>query len=330
MPYRIPLFLRASSVLLVLAGLTLPPLALAQAFPSKPIRVIFPYPPGSMLDGLARTLGQQMTEARGLPVVVDNRPGANTFIGMGACANAPADGHSICMTVAESISHNPFLFASLPYDPEKDFVPVTNLTWIQSAVVGSTNSPFTSFKEMIAYARANPGKLTWGTAGSASISALRMNWTELRSGVKLTAVPYKGVVQAWPPLLAGEINITSVGLGFALPQIKAGKARLLAVDGLGGKRLPYMPDVPSLTEEGVNLPLYAWFGVFAPARTPRPVVDQLHAEIVKAMRSPKAQDFMREQTLDPVGNSPEDFAVFLKKARAEAATVFKTLGIKPE
>jgi tripartite-type tricarboxylate transporter receptor subunit TctC len=315
--------------LVMLASLLCAMQVFAQQQP-KTIRVIFPYPPGSMLDGLARTLGQQMAEAMGMPVVVDNRAGANTFIGMNACAKAPPDGSTVCMTVAESVTHNPFLFTSLPYDPENDFIPVTNLAWIQSAVVASSLAPFTTFKEMVSYAKANPGKVTWGTAGSASIAALRMNWIMLRTGTQMTAIPFKGVIQAWAPVLAGEVHVTSVGLGFAMPQIKAGKVRLIAVDGLAGRRLAAMPDVPSLAEEGIDLNLYAWFGTFAPAKTPKPVVDHLHAEIVKALRTPKVQEFMRVQTLDPVGNSPAEFADFLKKARVEAAHVFKTLGIKPE
>lgn len=300
---------------------------LAQSYPTKPVRVIFPFPAGSLLDTFSRNLGQQITEATRQPVLVENRPGASSIIGMEACAKAAPDGYTLCLTVQDSITYNPLMFTRLPYDPENDFTPVTQFCSISGAIVASGDAPVSSIKQLITYAKANPGKINWGTWGSASLPEMYVNWIKLKTGVEITAIPYKGAGQAWPALLANEVQTSFIGLAFSMPQVKAGKVKLLAV--AGARRSPAVPDLPSLAEEGADPGLNVWFGAFVPSRTPRPVVTQVNAELVKALRSPKMQEFMRAQLLEAVGSSPAEFAEFLKEDRANAVKVFKTLGIKP-
>jgi len=310
---------------LVTAGAA--PFVAAQPFPSKPVNIIVPYTAGGVVDLIARTLGQQITESTGQPVIVVNRPGGNAIIGMQACAKAPPDGYTVCLTIGDSIVYNPLLYASLPYDAEADFAPVTLIAWSNSMLVANANAPVGSFKEMVAYAKSNPGALNFGTWGPASTPDLYLQWIRRQLGIDIAAIPYKGAGQANPALFAGEIDITLYGIGNALPHLKAGKLKPLAV--MGNRRSPLLPDVPSLGEEGADPGLSIYFCAFAPAKTPKAIVDRLNAEIVKAIRTPRAQAMFEQYTLRVEGNAPEDFAKFLVEDRANAARVFNALGIRP-
>jgi tripartite-type tricarboxylate transporter receptor subunit TctC len=302
------------------------PAALPQAFPSKPVRIIFPFTAGSLYDSMVRLLGQQITESTGQPVVVENRPGASSIIGMTACAKSPADGYTVCMTTADSITYNPLMFSNLPYDADKDLVPVTNLAWPNGIFVSHSSAPFATFKEMVAYAKANPGKINFATWGAGSIPEVYMNWVKYRTGIAVTNIPYKGAGQAFPALLSGEAQASYIAPGAAMPHLKSGKIRALLTTG--AKRSPFLPDLPSMEEEGVNAGLDSYMGIFAPSRTPQPVVDRLNAEFVKALSTPKLQEFLKTNYVIPGGTTQADFAAFLKRAREDAARVFKILGIK--
>ena len=302
--------------------------ASAQTYPSKPIRLIVPYVTGAVLDATARAVGQQVSESLGQPVIVENRPGASSIVGMEACAKAAPDGYTLCITVADSLSYNPYLFANLPYNPETDFVPVINLVRGNSMILANATAPFNSFKEMVEYSRANPGALNWGTWGPATIPDVYLQWIKHQKGVNITAVPYKGGGQAIPALLAGEINVTFMAIGVVLPQIKAGKLKSIAV--VGSRRSPLLPEVPSLAEEDADPGLNSYFGVFAPVKTPRPIVERLNSEFTKALQAPKIQDFMRTQTLTVVGGSASEFAEFLTLDRTNSGRVFKTIGVRAE
>jgi tripartite-type tricarboxylate transporter receptor subunit TctC len=301
--------------------------AAAQTFPAKPIRMIVPYGVGGPTDATARLFAREAAVALGQPIVVDNVPGASSIIGMQSCASAPADGHTICLTVADSLSYNPLLFKSLPYDPNNAFAPVINLTRANSLIVANGAAPFSSMKELVDYSKANPGKLNWGTWGASTLPDVYRQWIEKKAGVTILGVPYKGAVPTLTGLLGGEINLTFMSIGFALPHIKAGKIKPIAV--VGNQRSPILPDVSALGELGLDPGLGSYFGVFAPAKTPTGVVGQLNAAFAKVLATPAGQDFLKLQTMDAVGGSPADFALVVKKDQQKAAETFEFLGIKP-
>jgi tripartite-type tricarboxylate transporter receptor subunit TctC len=303
--------------------------AAAQTFPTGPVRIIVPYAAGGLVDALARVAGARVAEATGHPVVVENRPGASSILGMQACANAAPDGHTVCITVPDSLSYNPQLFANLPYDPERSFVPVIRLALTNNLLVANAKAPFDNYKEMIAYAKANPGKLNWGTWGPASLPDIYLRWISSRAGVDIQPIPYKGgAAQANPAVYSGEVDITFTGFGVAAPQIAAGTIKPLIA--LGAKRFAFMPELPSLAEEGGDPGLQGYFGVFAPAATPRPIVERLNAEFTKAIRTPQVQTFYRNSTLVAEANTPDEFAAFARADRQAAAKVFKSIGITPQ
>jgi tripartite-type tricarboxylate transporter receptor subunit TctC len=312
----------------LLAGLSPLTPAVAQAYPVKPVRIIVPFAPGGALDATARIVGTPMAESMGQSVIVENRPGGSSIIGMQACARSPADGYTTCFTVADSLSYNPHLFRDLPYDAEKDFAPVINLVRGYGIILAKGNAPFGSFRDMVTFARTKPGALNWGTWGPASSPDIFLQWTKLEKNIDIAAVPYKGAGgAAVPALLAGEIDVTLMTVGPMLPHIKAGKLKPLAI--IGNKRWPGLPDVPSLAEEGADPGLNSYWGVYAPAATPRPLIDRLNSEFAKALKTPKVQEFLKTQTLDPDGGPTEEFAKFLKEDRANSERVFRRIGVKP-
>jgi tripartite-type tricarboxylate transporter receptor subunit TctC len=303
------------------------PGASAQAYPSKPVRVIVPFPPGGALDGFIRTLSQPVGDSLGQPMVVENRPGASGIIGMTACARSAPDGYTLCTPTSDSITYNPVLFTRLPYDAEADFTPITNFAWINTLIAANAAAPMNSYKDMVSYAKANPGKLNWATWGTGTIAEIYLLWANHQSGINITAVPYKGAGLAVPALLSGEVHVTFSAIGFVLPHIKSGKVKALAITGT--RRSPFLPSVPTLAEEGGDPGLDEWYGIMAPARTPGPIVTRINAEYVKALRLPKVQELMATLTLEPVGNSPSEFASFLRGNRQNAVKLINTLGIKP-
>jgi tripartite-type tricarboxylate transporter receptor subunit TctC len=315
--------------LLVLSGVWIAPPVIAQDYPNGPVRIIVPYAAGGLTDALARTLGGKVADAIGQPVIVDNRPGASSIIGMEACANAKADGQTVCLTVADSLSYNPQLFANLPYDPDKSFIPVVRLAWTNNLLVANAKAPFRSYAEMIAYAKANPGKLNWGTWGPATLPDLYLRWISFTAGVDIQAIPYKGgAAQANQAVYSGEVDVTYMGFGVAAPQIAAGTIKPLVA--VGTKRSALMPDLPSLGEQGGDPGLAGYFGLFAPAGTPKSIVGRLNAEFAKAIDTPQVQIFYKASTLVAETNSPEEFAAFVKADRDAAAKVFKSIGIAPQ
>jgi len=304
------------------------PHAAAQSYPSAPIRIIVPYAAGGLVDAVARVTGARVAESMGQPVIVENRPGASTILGMQACANARPDGLTVCLTVADSLSYNPQLFANLPYDPDKSFAPVIRLAWSNNLLVANARVPFNSYKEMIAYAKANPGKLNWGTWGPATLPDLYLRWISSRAGVVIQAIPYKGAAQGNPAVYSGEVDVTYMGFGVAAPQIAAGAIK--PVVAIGAKRSTFMPDLPSLGEEGGDPGLQGYFGLWAPGGTPKPIVDRLNAGFAAAIGTPPVQTFYQASTLVAEANTPEEFAAFAKADREAAAKVFQSIGITPQ
>jgi len=308
----------------------LPCAALAQgaAYPGKPIHIIVPYPAGGVVDGLVRSLGQPVSESIGQPVIVDNRPGANTIIALEACAKAAPDGYTLCTSSSDGMSFNPHLYPKLPYDAERDFAPITQLVWVNGVIVAGAKVPYGTVKEMIAVAKEKPGTINFASFGMGSTPHFFVEWFSKVGKADIVHVPYKGSAQIIPALLSGEADATFIAMGIVLPQIRAGKMKALAVTG--PQRSPYLPEVSTLAEQGIDPRLQNWFGVFAPALVPKPVVARLNAEFVKALHQPRFEEFLKAQAFDAVGNTPEAFAEFLKADRANAMRVIARTGIRLE
>ncbi len=309
-------------VVLALAGAH----AIAQPAPGGIMRIIVPYAAGGVTDSLARVVGERLAEALGAPVIVENRPGASSMLGMAACASAMPNGQTVCITVPDSLSYNPQVFANLPYDPERSFAPVIRLAWTNNLLVANARTPFNTYREMIAYAKANPGKINWGTWGPATLPDVYLRWIAAQAGVSIQAIPYKGgAAQVNPAVYAGEVDITYMGFGTAAPQIAAGAIKPLVA--VGPQRSRFMPELPSLAEAGVDPGLQSYFGAFAPAETPKPVVAKLNAAFAAAIATPQVQTFYKATTLIAEANTPEEFAAFVRADREAAAKVFKKIGV---
>lgn len=303
--------------------------ALAQTYPTKPINLIIPYAPGGAVDVLARTVGAAVSESIGQPVLVASMPGASTIIGMQACAKAVADGHTLCLTNADSLSYNPHVFKNLPYDPEHSFIPVINIAWGNNSglLLAHAGVAFNSMKELVALAKAKPGTVNWGTWGPATIPDVYLQWLKHQAGLEITAVPYKGVGPGAAALLAHEVDITFASVGPTLQHIKSGKLKPIAI--IGTRRSTYFPDVPTLAEQGFDPGLRSYFGIFAPAGTRQAVVERLNAEFSRALEAPRVQGLLHKYVLDPGGGTPAEFAEFLRSDRTNAGRVFRTIGIRP-
>src|SRR6266851_2937628 len=288
-----------------------------------------PYPAGGVVDGLMRSIGQQLSESTGQAVIVDNRPGANTIIALEACAKAAPDGYTLCTSSTDGMSFNPNLYPKLPYDAERDFAPITQLVWVNGVIVAGAKAPYDTVRDMIGHAKRKPGAINFASFGMGSTPHFFVEWFNKVGEVDIVHVPYKGSAQILPALLSGEADATFIAMGIVLPMIKSGKMKALAVTG--PRRSPYLPDVSTLAEQGIDPRLQNWFGVFAPARAPKAVVDRLNAEFVKALRQPRFEEqFLKIQAFDAVGNSPAEFADFLKADRANAKAVIAKTGIRLE
>jgi tripartite-type tricarboxylate transporter receptor subunit TctC len=287
-----------------------------------------PYAAGGVVDGMARLIGSAVSDSMGQPVIVDNKPGASAIIGIKACADAAPNGYTVCLAIGDPFSFNPQLFSKLPYNPDKDFVPVINLARSNMVLAATGKAPFSSYKDMIAYAKSNPGKLNWGTWGPATLPDLYYRWIASRTGVDIQPIPYKGgFAESGPALYAGEVDLSMMGFGAMFPQLAAGKVKPLAASG--ANRSVFMPELPSLGEEGVDPGIENFFGAWAPAGTPAAIVQRLNAEFTKAINAPKGKDFYKKFTLEFVANTPDEFAAYTRRDRENAARLFKTLGIEP-
>jgi len=314
--------IRAAAVLLIIASTTH---ALAQSsFPSKPLRIIVPFPPGGAVDPLVRALASGLTERIGEPVVVENRPGATGTIGMNACAKSPADGYTLCFVTSDGMTVIPALGVPLPFDAERDFQPVTLLGFAQPVLVANARSPFDSFANLVAYARANPGKVNFGTFGEGGSSHQLLEAIQHGTGTKITNVPYKGTGPALQGALAGEVDLALSILPVVLPHIKAGRLKPIVV--LARARLPALPDVPTYGEESIPLFRTTWFGIVVPAGVARDTVTRLHREIAAVLDNAQWRDrFMPADSYEVSGIGPDDFARHLQESRADAKAIAELL-----
>ena len=302
--------------------------ASAQTYPSKPIRWIVPFPPGGSTDLLARVVGQKLTEAWGQQVIVENKGGAGGTLGAAEAARAPADGYTLLMgaihhTIASSV------YPKLPYDIQKDFAPITVVAIVPNVQVVNPSVPANSTKELIAYAKANPGKLTYGSAGMGTAHHLIGEQFNLQAGVNILHVPYKGSSPAVADLIGGQVQIMYDTVASCLPHIKSGKLRPLAV--ATAKRSSALPDVPTIAEAALpGFEVTTWFGALAPVETPKEIVVRLNGEIVKILAMPDVRKRLLDAGAEPVGNSPEQMAAQIKKETGEFAKIVKQAKITVE
>ncbi|MCG3185696.1 MAG: hypothetical protein IOMNBAOH_00206 [Rhodocyclaceae bacterium] len=296
----------------------------AQQYPSKPIRVLLPYPPGGSTDTFTRIITQKLSESLGQPVVVDNRPGGNTIIGTDLAAKAPADGHTFIL-VASTYAINPSLF-KLPYDPNKDLIPIIQAGFSTLVLVVHPSLPPKTLKEFLAYAKANPGKLNYGTVGSGSITHLASELFADVAGISTVNVPYKGTAPMLTDLLGGQLQFALDTPVTSIPHIKSGKLRPIAVSS--AKRLGALPEVPTMAEAGLPFEINAWLGFLAPAGTPKEIVQRLNAEINKILQMPDVREKLAAAALEPGGGTPEQFGAVIKADLARWPAVVKKAGVK--
>ena len=315
---------------LVAASIT-PALAAESAndYPSKPIRLVVPFTPGGSTDILARVIGQKLTEAWGKQVVIDNRPGAGGNIGVDLVAKSPADGYTLVMGHIGTFGVNPTLYPKLPFDPVKDFQPITLVALVPNMLSVNPAVPARSVKELIALAKAKPGTINFGSGGNGSAAHLAGEYFKLMTKTEITHIPYRGTSPAVTDLIAGQIQMIITGVPPTLSFVKAGKLRALGV--ATARRLPLLPELPTIAEAGVpGYEATQWYGVLAPAGVPKPIVAKLNAEMVKAIKGADVREKLAAEAAEPVGNTPEEFSAFIKKEIARWAPVVKASGARPE
>ncbi|HYH42142.1 MAG TPA: tripartite tricarboxylate transporter substrate binding protein [Burkholderiales bacterium] len=320
-----------SKLVVTLAAITLlalPHTAPAQSYPAKPIRLILPFPPGGPTDIAGRAIAQKLSEQIRQPVIPDNRPGAASNLGLELAAKSPPDGYTIVLS-APTIAISPALYAKLNYDAQKDLAPVSLVVAIQNVMAVHNSVPAKNLKEFAALARRNPGKLNFSSSGVGSTNHLA---SELFKGIfnlKMVHVPYKGNAAALLALTSGEVDFGTFAVPPAIPMINANRVRPLAV--LSEKRIPTLPNVPTSKEAGVdNFVMPIWYGILAPAGTPRPIIDRLNSELHKALASPDLIERLAGAGVEPLTNTPEQFSDFLRSEIARFAGVVKKAGLTPE
>ena len=302
--------------------------ALAQSYPSKPIRLILPFPPGSPSDMVGRTIAQKLSTQIGQNLLPDNRAGAGGTLGLAVAAKSPPDGYTILVT-SPTIAISPLLYANLPFDSLRDFVPVARLASIENVVVVHPSVPAKTLKEFIALARAHPGKLNYGSGGPGTTNHLANELLKSIQKINMVHVPYKGASLAAQALIGGEVDEVILAVAPALPFIRAGRVRPLAV--LSEKRVRTLPDVPTAAEAGVpNFRMSIWYGLFAPAGTPRDIVNQLYREVEKAMQDPELLQRMSNAGMDPWLGTPDDMGNLLRSEIARFAKLAQSAGLKKE
>jgi tripartite-type tricarboxylate transporter receptor subunit TctC len=316
-----------SALCLVLAAT---PSAWSQApYPSKPIRMIVPFPPGGSTDFLARLTAQKLTESFGQQVLVENRTGASGIIGADLVAKAPADGYTLLMASPAEIAVNHFLYAKVPYNPERDFAPLTLVGITPLVIAAHPSVPAKNIRELVALAKAMPGQLSFASAGTGSTQHLTGEMLMAAAGIRLIHVPYKGAGQSIPDVIGGQLPLGVYGLLTIFQQAKAGKLKILAVTT--PKRSPVAPEYPTLAESGFpGFDTSLWNGLLAPAATPKDIVGKLHAEIARIIKAPDVSERIASQGATPVGNTPAEFAAFIAAESAKYSKIIKQAGVKLE
>jgi len=320
---------------LLAAGLAcaalLPATSFAQAWPAKPLKWIVPFPPGGPTDLLSRAIAQGLSESLGQPVVIENRGGAGGGLAMDALAKSPPDGYTIGLPTTGTHAINPALYGSkLPYDPVRDFTPLTLAVSYVNIMVINPAHPAKNVAELVEYAKANPGKVTFGSAGNGSSNHLSGEVLKALTGAPMQHIPYKGSAPALTDVMAGNTTFMYDILNTSLPQVRAGRVRAIAVTS--SKRSPYVPDIPTMEEAGVKgysaTGSDLWMGVMGPRGIPKPIADKLNAELIKVLRSPAMREKIRAQFLDPWTCTPEEFLQIVKTDLAKWSKIVKDSGAR--
>ena len=302
----------------------------AQSWPAKPVRIVVAYPPGGGIDVMARQIAERLSTAWGQPVVVENKPGANTIIATDSVAKSAPDGYTVLMTTDATFSINPHLYKKLPYDAQRDFIPVTMLVLLQQLLVGHPSLPANTLQELIALAKAKPGSINYASYGSGSQPHLAGEMLKEKAGINLVHVPYKGISLAVPAVMAGEVQLTFAGIATSSPQLKAGRIKAFAIGG--PQRSALFPNVPTFTELGYpEVETHAWFGLFLPAGSPREAVARIASDTKRILDD---ADFRQKQLVDkgydPVGSAPDQFTAYIRKDSESRGRAVKISGAKAE
>jgi tripartite-type tricarboxylate transporter receptor subunit TctC len=303
-----------------------PGLAAAQAWPSKPVKIVVPFAAGGATDVVARLLAQKLTEAWGQSVVVENRAGAGGNIGADVVAKSPGDGYTLLMTSGSIVTANPHIYKSMPFDAANDLVPVTNVATGPQVIVVNPNVPAKDLRELIALAKSSPGKVNFGSAGVGTQTHLAAENFLYSAGVDMTHVPYKGESAAMTDLMGGQIQVATPNLGAAIGFIKDGKLRALAVTSR--ERSPQLPDVPAAAEVLPGFENAGWFGLMAPAGTPREVIEKIYRDSARVLLSDEFRGKLALQGMMPVANSPADFGAAIREESGRWAKVVQQRGLK--
>jgi len=322
------LSLALASVLPFAAGAAQAPSKDASAYPDRPVRIIVPFASGGPTDLMARLLGGKLAESWGQPVIVENRPGGSANIGIGIVAKAAPDGHTLLMSL-HSMVVNPSLYEKLPWHPLRDFIPVTNAATSPNLIIAHTGLPAKSLKDFVALAKASPGKFSFGSPGRATSSHLTMERVRLASGIDILHVPYGGAAPAVNAVMGNQIPVAVLSQpGIATQMVQAGKLRGLATTG--AKRASTLPEVQTLRESGFDFVVESMNGVFVPAGTPGAIVDRIHAGLVRALQAPDVRARLATLGYEPVGDTREAFAKYVKVELEQWSRVIREAGIKPE
>jgi tripartite-type tricarboxylate transporter receptor subunit TctC len=301
--------------------------ALAQPYPGKPVRIVVPYSAGGGTDIVARAVGQKLAERWGQSVLIDNRVGASGMIGADAVAKASADGYTLLMATPPEIAVNHFLFAKVAYNPERDFAPITLVAVTPLVIATYPGVPAKNIQELVALAKAKPGTLGYATPGTGSTQHLTAEMLMAAAGIQLVHIPYKGAGQSIPDVLGGQVPVGIYGLLTINQHAKAGKIRVLAVTTL--KRSSTAPEYPTLAESGFpGFDTSLWFGLLAPAATPREIVAKVHDDVIQVLKLPEVKARIAEQGADIVGDTPAEFAAFISAESAKYARIIKQAGVK--
>jgi tripartite-type tricarboxylate transporter receptor subunit TctC len=320
--------MRALGWMLSTAALAFAAGAGAQDYPSKPIRILVPFAPGGAVDTTARILAQKMTERLGWQFVVDNRPGGNGFIATTAVAKASPDGYTLLMAHTGEFAVNPAVFANVPYELDRDFVPITMVTDAPMLYLANSQAPFNSFQELVAAAKAKPGAISFSSAGNGSINHLAGEWLAVAAGVKMLHVPYKGGAPAATAIAAGDVQLGVVSIPGATPHLKSGRAKVLGITT--AKRSALDPTWVTPRDAGLDVDASIWVGLFAPKGVPQPIVERLNVEVRRTLDDPDVRKRYADQGFETVGMSSADFHARIKKDAERYKAIVQAAGIKPE
>jgi tripartite-type tricarboxylate transporter receptor subunit TctC len=303
--------------------------AFAQAYPARPVKIIVAFTPGSATDIIARVTADQFSKSMGQSFIVENKPGAGGILGTEAAKNAPPDGYTLTACPSGPFGINPGIYQKLPYDPIKDFEPISNLVLTPQTIVVGAQTPYKTLKDFVAAAKAKPGEIAYGSLGNGSTSHLTMEAFQQAAGIKLNHIPFKGGAEAQTQIMGGAFPVMSDTVPGVLAQVKAGKLRPLGV--AIPKRSPYLPDVPTIAEQGyAGFESVGWIGLCAPAKTPGAVLDQLNAEVKKMLAAKEAREKIDQLAFTPVGDSRAQFGAFIKAEIAKWSRVAKESGARAD